>query len=200
MEWRDVPGWEGEIQVSNTGLVRRIRKWTRWGSVPVSPPASIRFVEKEGYNRVMLVRKGERWMVGVHRLVALAFIGPPPDGNRTVINHIDSNRSNNTVSNLEWCSHAENHAHAVAAGRHARGSSLPQTKLTREIVLLMRARYADGHTFTQLSKTFGLTRSAVRHAVTGKTWSYVPELIWSGPLRPRDYAASPGGRRRKDCP
>jgi hypothetical protein len=70
---------------------------------------------KNGYVRVDLSRNGERKHFFVHRLVAGAFI-ELVDG-KTIINHIDNNPANNLVSNLEWCTHKENSAHAQAQGR-----------------------------------------------------------------------------------
>lgn len=77
---------------------------------------------KHGYHRVWVIRKsdGKRFGSGIHRLVAMAFL--PNHENKSSVNHMDCNKSNNHVSNLEWCNHKENmrHAHAnglVRAGR-----------------------------------------------------------------------------------
>lgn len=73
----------------------------------------------DGYRKVLT---RERVKVYVHRLVAEAFI-PNPD-NLPEVNHIDGNRSNNAVHNLEWVSHADNMRHAYATGLNpGRGGS-----------------------------------------------------------------------------
>lgn len=110
--WRDIPGWEGLYQVSDLGRIRNAL------GLVLSPGIS-----DLGYERVGLWRpeaKGAKEM-RVHRAVALAFI-PNPDGKRNV-NHIDTDRRNNRVSNLEWASNTENANHtkrlAIDAYRHA---------------------------------------------------------------------------------
>lgn len=66
-------------------------------------------VDKYGYERVVLTKNGIRKTYSVHKLVALAFI-PNPE-NKTTINHIDGNKRNNNVSNLEWATEKENQNH-----------------------------------------------------------------------------------------
>lgn len=69
-------------------------------------------ITKKGYLRVDLKGKG----YSVHRLVAMAFIPNPL--NKPQVNHIDGNKNNNNVKNLEWCTNSENQKHAVANGLH----------------------------------------------------------------------------------
>ena len=71
-------------------------------------------INRHGYSMVNLSYNGHKRNISVHRLVAEAFI-PNPDGKRTV-NHIDCDKQNNDVSNLEWCSHGENQKHAYDHG------------------------------------------------------------------------------------
>ena len=66
-------------------------------------------VDKCGYERVVLTKDGIRKTYSVHKLVELAFI-PNPE-NKTTINHIDGNKRNNNVSNLEWATEKENQNH-----------------------------------------------------------------------------------------
>ena len=66
-------------------------------------------VDKDGYERVVLTKDGIRKTYSVHKLVSLAFI-PNPE-NKTTINHIDGNKRNNNVSNLEWATEKENQNH-----------------------------------------------------------------------------------------
>ena len=89
--------------VSDTGRVRRA------GS---SKDCSTR--ERKGYMSVDLYEAGQRTTRPIHRLVAEAFI-PNPD-NKPEVNHIDGNKHNNAVHNLEWVTHEENCRHAWDAG------------------------------------------------------------------------------------
>lgn len=67
-----------------------------------------------GYLQVQIMREGKRYTRYVHRLVAECFL-PNPNGYNE-INHIDGNKSNNSVENLEWCTHSENMYHAFRIG------------------------------------------------------------------------------------
>ena len=68
----------------------------------------------EGYKRVKLTQNGKRKSFLIHRLVALAYI--PNTYNKPIVNHINSNRTDNRVENLEWVTHKENSQHASRNG------------------------------------------------------------------------------------
>ena len=87
--WKEIPGYEGIYEISNTGVVRG-RKGIR--KILVS---------WDGYQYVKLCNRGHEKKFKVHRLVALAFL-PNPLG-FPEINHKDENKENNNVCNLEWC-------------------------------------------------------------------------------------------------
>ena len=67
-----------------------------------------------GYLQVQIMRKGKRYTRYVHRLVAECFL-PNPNG-LPEINHIDGNKANNSVENLEWCNHSDNMYHSFRTG------------------------------------------------------------------------------------
>lgn len=107
MEWRDIKGYEGYYQVSNTGLVKAVNRTVifsdgRKRSYPEKIlPAKEWFKNGHGYLMVTLTKHHKMKGFSVHRLVAEAFI--PNPNNYPQINHKDKNRSNNKVENLEWC-------------------------------------------------------------------------------------------------
>lgn len=103
-QWRDIPGFEGLYQVSNSGKVKSLRR-----GAELKPGT-----DKGGYLYVGLCSRGIQKTCKIHRLVALAFL-PNDEGKRTV-NHIDGNKLNNSVDNLEWATHSENIIHAVKNG------------------------------------------------------------------------------------
>lgn len=96
--WKDVVGYEGYYQISNLGNVMRNKKQLK------------KIVDKNGYVFVRLYKNGKQKHFSVHRLVAVAFIPNPQ--NLPEVNHIDANKENNFVNNLEWCTHTENMVHA----------------------------------------------------------------------------------------
>lgn len=71
-------------------------------------------IDKDGYEIIKLSGKDGQKRFKVHRLVAKAFIPNPQ--NKPLVNHIDGNKSNNCVENLEWCTHSENDLHAFKIG------------------------------------------------------------------------------------
>lgn len=79
-----------------------------------STQRELKLDNNQRYSRIKLYLNGKKVNFLVHRLVAEAFI-PNPD-NKPYINHIDGNIYNNHVSNLEWCTQAENVQHAVRTG------------------------------------------------------------------------------------
>lgn len=94
---------------------------------PLSPGIS-----KDGYLRVVLCENGKPHTKKVHRLVAETFI--PNPCNKPEVNHIDGNKQNNRVTNLEWCTHQENVRHAFATGLEKRSEKAGAPKKKIRIV------------------------------------------------------------------
>lgn len=114
-EWRDVVGYHG-YEVSDQGRVRSYRD--RYGfnvsKRLVKPYYMTLQINENGYRFVRLIRDGRQHKCYVNNLVATAFI-PNPE-NKPEANHINGDKSNNCVWNLEWATHAENMAHAYRTG------------------------------------------------------------------------------------
>lgn len=96
-QWKPVEGYEGLYEISNLGRVKSLN-YNHTGKERILKPIKNIW----GYLQVNLCRNGKVKRFFVHRLVASAFL-PNPEGFEQV-NHIDENKTNNVVSNIEWCS------------------------------------------------------------------------------------------------
>lgn len=105
-EWREVMGTKGFIEVSSEGRIRSLLKGT--------PRILKTQVDNKGYHRIRVTIERIKLSYKVHREVAKAFIDNPQ--NLPQVNHIDGNKENNSVSNLEWVTNQENAHHAIKKG------------------------------------------------------------------------------------
>lgn len=117
--WKAVEGYEDAYKVSNYGRVKSVDGRTtvdKNGNVKKYKSVELKFRCKsdDKYPRVMLSKKAKREDFFVHTLVARGFIPEVPG--KPFVNHKDGNKHNNHVSNLEWCTSAENNIHAVETG------------------------------------------------------------------------------------
>jgi hypothetical protein len=173
-EWRPIDGWPYEV--SGLGRVRRASH--------VKQPARIMTPDKSsrGYFYVKLTdRDRSRTKFSIHGLVALAFIGPRPQG--CEINHRDGDKANNRPSNLEYLTHAENMRHGRAMGLFPNTPGWKNTwcagerhygaKLTERSVREIRRMSKDGVTYRELARRFGVASSAICDAVRKHTWAHV---------------------------
>ena len=110
--WKDIEGYDGYYQISNLGRVKSLGRLMCRGYVFRMCKDTIRkiTVKKDGYAEINLSIENKSTHFRVHRLVALTFINNPK--NKSEVNHINSNRLDNNVTNLEWTSKSENQCHA----------------------------------------------------------------------------------------
>lgn len=98
-EWKEIQGFNDKYLVSDDGKV-----WSKLNSCEISINPGSR-----GYQIVTLFENGKRYTRYVHRLVAIAFLGYKKG---LVVNHIDGNKQNNNLYNLEWITQSENMIHS----------------------------------------------------------------------------------------
>lgn len=119
MKWKQIEGYEGLYEVSDTGEVRSCERVIATNIKHVSarriPGRTLKQNRKSnGYMTVDLCKDGKVTTTAVHRLVAEAFVKNPD--HKRYVNHIDSNRANNAEVNLEWVTSAENRRHGIDHG------------------------------------------------------------------------------------
>lgn len=112
--WKDIPGYEGIYEASTTGQIRskegKVTYSERHGKRVWKSRVLKQKIGKDKCCRVTLYKNKKEKTLLVHRLVAATFL--PKINGKEFVNHIDGNRLNNAVENLEWCNHKENNNHA----------------------------------------------------------------------------------------
>jgi hypothetical protein len=171
MIWRQIPEWD-RYEVSDAGIVRSrdmlvgakgASKAVRKGRVLAQAKTS------RGYLVVTLTRGCARQQFSVHRLVALAFHGPPPH-DKTHVLHSDGDPTNNSAFNLRWGSPADNHVDTERHGRRRRGETHPQAKLSEMAARdIKRSQTKAG----VLAAQYGVTREHVWAVRRGRVWAHV---------------------------
>lgn len=124
-----------------------------------------------GYLLVDMRKGNKRYIKCVHRLVAETFI-PNPD-NKPQVNHIDGNKNNNCVTNLEWCTCSENQFHAFENGLKPKNFDHPFSKFSEKDIKYIRENYIPnkrGNGIRTLAKKFGVCDSTIRQIITRQTY------------------------------
>jgi hypothetical protein len=112
--WKDVIGYEGFYQVSNFGNVKRVGSFRGVNKAYLNDYYLNPRDNGKGYLRIKLTINNKSKRVMLHRIIAEAFI--ENQNNYPVINHINGNRQDNRIENLEWCTQSQNCLHAVKMG------------------------------------------------------------------------------------
>lgn len=118
--WKDIQDYEGMYQISNLGRVKGLlinKEVSRGtGKIKYCKPERVLdcSMSNYGYKRCQLKNGVKSKQFFIHRLIASAFV--PNPNNLDTVNHIDGDKLNNSISNLEWCTLAENTKHAFKTG------------------------------------------------------------------------------------
>lgn len=186
--WRDVRGHEGLYEVSSHG---RVRSFERRGvyagryrpTMMVFPAIDMRIcTTRNGYKYVALKKpNGPSIKYSLHRLVMAAHVGDPPEG-RGQVNHIDGDKANNHLENLEYCSAQENLLHLTRCLGRKRGGSGAKSKLTEaQAISVLR----DGRILREIAAEYGVSIQAIHHIKSGRNWAHLSstEDEYMAPLR-----------------
>lgn len=172
--WKDILEYEGYYQVSNTGKIKRLAGKRCLNSRILKPGKN-----KGNYSFVILCKNCKKTSMYIHRLVALSFI--PNIENKKEINHIDCNKSNNIVSNLEWCTHKENSKHSFDNGLNTvvrrKDVIENRTKVLRKLsdltVKEIKKLSETGLNYSEISKKLSVRHSTVWFIINKKNYANV---------------------------
>lgn len=170
-EWKPVIGYEGLYEVSNTGNVRSIYREgvyeSRWGKVKMKFPGKMLTINKtkKGYCYVGLSKDSVQTKHLVHRIVMFAFVGV----NDRQVNHIDGVKTNNNITNLEYCTQSENLIHASRVLGTRRGKSVGSKFDEIDIVNIR----SDRRKLREIAKDYGVTLQAIHLIKKRKNFAWV---------------------------
>jgi hypothetical protein len=163
--WLPVVGYEGRYSVSDHGNVMSMN-YNNTGMMRLMVPGK----DSYGYLQVSLQKDGKQATKKIHALVMAAFVGPRPLAHD--INHKSGIKTENALTNLEYCTSSANRLHAYRIGTQIpmRGESHPNSKLDSAQVEDIKVKAAAGYTKTEIAQMHGVSRSTVSLIVNGKRW------------------------------
>lgn len=169
--WKPVPNYNGIYEVSNLGNVRRIVDFYKSRKAPY---VLKHLNHNKGYKTVALhtgsvngVRNQKFYLV--HRLVMSAFYGE----SNLHVNHIDGNKSNNSIENLEYCTIQENNHHAKVNNLVAHGCKIKGAKLNESNIKEIRHLKDSGLSVKSIASKFNVHEQNIYAILQGKSWTRV---------------------------
>ncbi len=178
--WKTIKGYEGCYEASNLGRVRSIDRFvpTAKGGRNLKGVILRPAIDEWGYPHVSLRIDGYARTFKVHRLIALTFIDN--SDNLEQVNHISGIKTDNTVTNLEWCSSSYNVQHSYDTGlnKGCKGESNGKTTLSEEeVIKIFHLSNSGDYTQIELAESFNISRSTVGKIKLRMTWKHITEKL-----------------------
>lgn len=173
-EWKSVIGHERFYEVSNLGHLKSFYTKT------ITPTEILNYkilkfkINQAGYHQTIIIRGNQRCTVLAHRLVAEAFLLNP--NNYPVVNHLDGNKLNNCVDNLEWCTQGDNIRHAFKLGlmEGNKGEKNALSVLSSDQVQSIDYLLEQGHLNNkEIAAEFDIDPVTICDIKRGKTWGWL---------------------------
>ena len=175
-KWKPIPNYP-DYNISNYGRVKSLKREihrNKKGTVSVEERFLTPIKGNIGYYTVSLYCNKKVKIYSLHRLVAKSFI--PNAGDKPCINHLDGNKLNNNVLNLEWCTYAENSIHSFRNNLSIsiKGENRYNAILTELLVFEIRELYDNcGYKPLLLSEMYNVSRGCICGIVYRKTWKHI---------------------------
>lgn len=160
IECDDIKDYEGLYQANSDGEIYSIKR-----KLYLKPR-----INNCGYQYVNLYKSGIKKSFLVHRLIAKTLICNSE--NKPEINHIDGDKTNNKVNNLEWATPKENIRHAYEKGFRGIGEKSSNSKLTEKDVKEIRMLIVD-FTIPELAKKYSVHVETIRHIIKNIIWKHI---------------------------
>ena len=180
--WKDIKGYEGLYQISSFGNVKSLDRYiiNKNGDKQYFPGKYLTQGISDNYLKVILSKNNKQRTFRVHILVARAFI-PNPE-NKPEVNHIDGNKKNNKVNNLEWNTRSENELHA-----YKNGLAKPSNKQKQAVAKYAKENYS---------------KKVVQYSLNGefiKEWNSMHDVWRELGIRPSYICRCCKGLRNQTC-
>lgn len=170
-KWKDVIGYEGIYQISNSGRLKSMRRKVK-GRRGVLSEKIMAPCFNGHYYHYTLCKNDTIKILLAHRLVGLHFV-PNPE-KKPCINHLDGDKLNNNDWNLEWSTIGENTRHAInVLGLVLGGEKHHAAKLTERKVLKILSLANSGCTQNELATKFGVSNKNIGYIIRRKTWKHL---------------------------
>lgn len=173
--WKDIPDYECLYQASNFGRIRSLNRIDNCNKPRIGKILKF-FKSKNGYFQVWLSKNGKAHIFLVHKLIAKTFLENPH--NYLYINHIDGNKSNNNVDNLEWCtqSHNVNESYRLGLQKKQYGKDNCHSKKINQYDLNNNF-IKTWNSFMDIERYYGFNHSNLQKVCVGK-YRYAYGYIW----------------------
>lgn len=159
--WKPLLEYKG-IEVSSIGRIRKAANKSRKERILTEFPK-----DRDGYYRCSVQRLDGTWTSQpVHRLVAKAFI--PRTKNRDIVNHIDGNRTNNRIENLEWVTPKENVIHSFKFGSRKICKQVPKKTILTDFQVDQIGKLRELYTVNQIAKLFNIEYQSLKNIIHKK--------------------------------
>lgn len=174
-EWRDIPGYEEEYQVSNLGRVRSKCRVSimRNGVHRLIKSKTISSFKGDKYPRVTLCKDKERKRnYRIHILVLMAFAGPNPE-NMPIVRHILDDAHDARLCSVLYGTYKQNSEDADKNGKTQKGETHYRAKLTKSQVVSIKKQLRIKTPHRVIAKRFGISKTQIGRISQGVDWAHI---------------------------